>query len=306
MSEQTQAAPLGGKGPWRAYSMLVLTTLCWGGNAVLGRFAVGEISPMLLVTLRWLGVLLLALFFLRALIREEWPALKPHLRFLVLMGATGFTSFNALFYIAAHYTSAINIGIIQGAMPVFVLIGSFLLYRHRINAFQLAGVLVTLVGVIIIAAGGSMERLAALAINNGDFLMLIACAFYAAYAVGLPQRPKASPLAIFAVMAAAAFVVSLPLAAAEAALGYFQWPTATGWLVVLLVTLFPSFLAQIFFIQGVDHLGPARAGTFLNLVPIFAAFLAVVLLSEPFELFHALALLLVLVGIWLSERFKTA
>ena len=87
-------------------------------------------------------------------------------------------------------------------------------------------------------------------------------------------------------------------------MGELLWPTQTGWIVVTLVTFFPSFLAQIFFIQGVDRIGPSRAGVFANLVPLYAALLAVLLLDEAFEWYHGLALGLVLSGIGLSERFK--
>jgi len=109
----------------RAYLLLTITTLCWGANAVFGRLAVGEISPMLLVTLRWLGVLLLMLAFAKRYVRQDWPTLRRHLPYLAAMGALGFTGFNALFYVAAHSTTAVNIGIIQGSMPMFVLLGAF-------------------------------------------------------------------------------------------------------------------------------------------------------------------------------------
>ena len=116
----------------KAYVLLTFTTGCWGANVILGQVAVGEISPMLLVTLRWLSVLILLVIFARKHLVRDWPVLRNHLVFVGLMGTGGFTSFNALFYVAAHSTSAINIGILQGAIPVFVLLGTFLLYRSRI------------------------------------------------------------------------------------------------------------------------------------------------------------------------------
>jgi len=289
----------------RAYLLLTITTLCWGANAVFGRLAVGEISPMLLVTLRWLGVLLLMLAFAKRYVLQDWPTLRRHLPYLAAMGALGFTGFNALFYVAAHSTTAVNIGIIQGSMPMFVLLGAFLAYRSPVTPLQMAGVAVTMIGVTIVGTGGSLERLAALTLNQGDVMMVIACTFYAGYAVGLRRRPTAvSSLGLFTVIAAAAFIFSLPLTGAELALGRLQWPSATGWVVAGLVTLFPSFLAQIFFMNGVALIGPGRAGVFINLVPVFAAILAVLVLGEPFEGFHAVALALVLGGIWLSERRK--
>lgn len=288
----------------RAYFLLTLTALTWGCNAVFGRLAVGEVSPMALVAFRWLGVLLLLALLARGTLRADWPRLKPHLPFLAAMGALGYAGFNALFYIAAHTTTAINIGIIQGSTPLFVLLGALAVYRTPITPLQLLGVALAMLGVAVVASGGEFERLASLAVARGDLLMVLACMIHASYTVALRRCPQASALALFGVFAAGAFIAALPLAAAEAALGSFQWPTPTGWLVILLVVLLPSFLGQICFMQGIQLIGPGRAGIFVNLVPVFASILAVVILSEPFHLFHAGALGLVFGGIGLSERAK--
>ncbi len=298
----TEAA--GARASGRAYLLLTLTALCWGANAIFGRLAVGQVSPMALVTLRWLGALGLLVVFAHAQVRRDWPAIRQRLMFASAMGAICFTVFNALYYVAAHSTTAINIGIIQGAIPVFVLAGALAVDRAPVAGLQLAGVLVTLLGVVIVACGGEFARLATFTLNFGDLLMIAACAIYAGYTLALRRRPPVSALSLFTVMAAAAFLASLPLALTEAALGRFQWPTTTGWVILALVTLFPSFLAQIFFIQGVALIGPSRAGVFVNLVPVFASILALLVLNEPFQPFHALALCLVLGGIWLSERSK--
>ena len=85
-------------------------------------------------------------------------------------------------------------------------------------------------------------------------------------------------------------------------LGEAQIPTLRGWGVVVLVALFPSFLAQLTFIKGVEIIGPGRAGIFVNLVPVFGAALAVIFLGEEFHLYHGIALALVLGGIWVAER----
>jgi drug/metabolite transporter (DMT)-like permease len=293
-----------GRGSGRAYLLLTATTLCWAANAIFGRLAVGQVSPMALVTLRWLGALGLLAVFAHARVRRDWPTIRPRLPFVAAMGALGFTTFTALYYVAAHWTTAVNLGILQGAIPVFVLAGALTIDRTPVGGMQLSGVLVTLLGVVIVACGGDFARLASLTFNFGDLLMIAACALYSSYMLALRRRPPVSALGLFTVMAAAAFLASLPLALAEAAFGRFQWPTPAGWLIVALVTLFPSFLAQIFFIEGIALIGPSRAGVFVNLVPVFASILAVVVLGEPFARFHALALVLVLGGIWLAERGK--
>ncbi|KZD12760.1 hypothetical protein AUP43_04075 [Oceanibaculum pacificum] len=278
----------------------------WGGNAVAGRIAVGEISPMLLTGIRWIGVVILLAIFARRTVIAEWPVLRRHLPFLMAMGALGFTGFNALFYLSAYTTSAINIGIIQGAIPIFVLIGAYIAYRTPVTLVQVIGAALTMIGVALVATRGEIAHAQALRINEGDLLMVIACALYAGYTVALRKRPAVSGLAMFSVMAVAALLTSLPLVAIEAAMGDFRAPTPTGWAVLAFVVLFPSFLSQIFFLRSVQLVGPGRAGLFVNLVPIFAAILAVLVLGELFQLYHALALGLVLGGIWLAERRRSA
>lgn len=293
-------------GAMQAYLLLVFTTLCWAMNAVLGKFAVGEVSPMALVSLRWFGVVLLLTVIAGRQVRRDWPILRKRLVYLICMGGFGFTAFNTLFYVSAHSTSAVNIGILQGSIPVFVLLGAFLAYRSKVTKFQLIGVAFTITGVIIVGSGGSLQRLAELELNRGDVMMLFACALYAGYAVALRLKPDVGALSFFSLMALAAFVTSLPFTYLEISLEHFQAPTTNGWIVVVLVTLFPSFAAQIAFIKGVEIIGPSRAGVFANLVPVFASIMAVTFLDEPFALYQGMALVLVLLGIWLSERGKPA
>jgi drug/metabolite transporter (DMT)-like permease len=103
---------------------------------------------------------------------------------------------------------------------------------------------------------------------------------------------------------ASAFVSTLPLTIYEFASGRTVWPGPQYWGLVGLIVLLPSFLSQICFITSVKLIGPARSGVFINLVPIFASFFAVVLLEEAFELFQGLSLLLVLSGIYIFEKYK--
>jgi drug/metabolite transporter (DMT)-like permease len=228
--------------------------------------------------------------------------LRPRWASLALFGTMGFTAFNALFYLAAHHTTAVNLGIIQGAIPVVVLVGAYLLYRTPIRGLQVVGVTVTLVGVAVVAARGDLAVLATLGVNPGDAYMLLASVFYAGYTLALRNRPPVSGLALFTAMALAACVSSVPLVVYEAAIGAFQAPTLKGWFILLYIGLFPSLLSQILFIRGVELIGPGRAGLFVNLVPVFAALLAVAILGEPFRWYHGVALTLVLGGIWLAEQ----
>jgi drug/metabolite transporter (DMT)-like permease len=285
-----------------AYLLLIITTLCWAGNAVASKLAVGEISPMALVCLRWiLGCAALYAITWRKF-HADWPVIRAHWGTIVMMAALGFTAFNALFYVAAHHTTAINLTIIQGAIPVFTMVGALLVFGTAIRPLQVLGILVTLLGILVTATHGEVARLLALTFNIGDLYMLACCLLYAGYALALKKRPPISGAGFLTAMAFVAFLTSLPLLGWEMARGQVQWPTIQGWLVVAYVAFFPSLVAQFFFMRGVELIGPARAGLFINLVPVFGALMAVVLLGEPLGLHHLAALALVLGGIWLAER----
>ena len=292
----------------QAYVVLAFTMACWGGNAVAGRMAVGEISPMVITSLRWAIVsVFLASVTPRAIV-AAWPELRRNSVKIVLMATFGFSVFNTLFYLSAHYTTAVNIAILQGAIPIFVVIGALVFHGTRISAIQSLGIAATLLGVAVVATKGDLDVLAAFRLNLGDALMLIACVFYSGYTLALRDRPNLPPLVFFSAMAIVAFVTSLPLLGYEVATGTAVWPTRKGWAILLFVALFPSFLAQLAFMRGVRLIGPGRAGLFANLVPIFGSFLAVLILGELFGLFHLVALLLVIGGILAAElgRMRTA
>ena len=282
--------------------LLVLTTLIWAGHSVVGRLAVGQIAPMTLTCLRWAVALVPILVAARPSLRRDWPLLRARWIYLTAMGTLGYTVFVALFYLAAHRTSALNLSILQGAIPALVLLGARIFLGVRFTLLQALGALVTMLGVAAIAAQGDPARLMALTFNSGDVMMIVAVVIYAGYTVGLRERPNVSPLSLLAGMALAAFVTSLPLMLWEIASGGFVWPTAAGLLALVYVALGPAFLAQIFYIRGVELIGPGRAGVFVNLVPAFGAIMAVALLGEPFAAYHVVALVLVVGGIAVAQR----
>lgn len=287
------------------YLLLVLTTLGWGGNAVASRMAVDQISPMTLTSARWALVLVLLLVGFHRQIAAALPALRRQWIAVTLMGASGFTLFNALNYVAAHYTSAVNLSITQGTVPLLVLLGGLVAHKAPVRARQLGGAALALVGVAMVASGGQLDALARLRFNIGDVMMFAAAVIYAGYTVALRDRGNgggAGQIPFFFGMAVAAFVTSVPLVAIETATAGFHMPTPKGLAILTFIALAPSFMSALFFMRAVALIGPARAGLFFNLVPVFGALLAVLILGEPLGLHQVIALALVLGGIAVAER----
>ncbi len=220
------------------------------------------------------------------------------------MGTFGYTVFNVLFYVAAHHTSAINLGIIQAVMPIFIFLIAFVRFRTPVTPLQVVGVMqLRCSASTLVAARGDWQNLLATQFNEGDLIMIGASLLYAGYAVALRSRPAASALAFFAVMAGRRVrhvdsIRDLRMARRRSDLAR---PAPAGGLIVA-IALLPSLLSQLLFMRGVELIGPGRAGLFVNLTPVLAAALAVLLLGEQFHWYHAAALALVFGGIWLSER----
>jgi drug/metabolite transporter (DMT)-like permease len=285
----------------KAYVLLLLTTLFWGGNAVAGKLAVGHVSPMLLTTARWGLALVILCIIGWPRLKADWPRVRRHALYLMALGAVGFTVFNVALYSAVIYTSAINVSIEQAGISMLILVGNFLLFRQRATWAQITGFVVSLIGVALTASHGDPARLLALDLNFGDALMLGAVVAYAGYTLALRFKPDIHWQSLMIALTAGAFVTSVPFAVAEFQSGAGIMPDVRGWGVVLYTAIFPSILAQIFYVRGVELIGANRAGLFVNLVPVFGTLLSILVIGEALYLYHAIALALVLGGIWLAE-----
>ena len=282
--------------------LLIATTLCWAFNTIFGQLAVGEISPLQIVPLRWIFVSVFLWVTFGSQVRSKWNLIKPQIIKIIFMAFMGFSGFNILFYTASHETTAINIGIIQGAVPIFVIIGAYISYGTKVNLIQSIGVTISLFVVIIVTLSGDINSLLELEINRGDLVMLFACFMYSYYTIALKSRVQISGIAFFTLMSVIAMLIALPLFIVEFVISGITYPTTEGWIITFLVAIFPSCLAQIFYLRAVDLAGPGKAGVYTNIVPIFSSFLAIFLLNQTFEIYHGLSLLLVLIGIWLAQK----
>ena len=281
--------------------LLTLAALGWGSNAIAARLAIGEVSPMLLVSIRWAMVCVLVLTLRPRTIIATIYQNRQHWRWLVLMGA-GLSSFNILLYSAAHSTSAINLGLIQSTIPALIIGVGLVVLRTPVGALQLLGLVLAMAGAVVVITKGALSALINLSFNHGDLLMLAGCFCYAGYALGLARRPPVDSITMLGVLAIFAFLTSLPFALGEVASGTALFPSIKGWLILLYIALFPSFLSQVFFIMGIDRIGSNKAGMFTNLVPVFAALLAIVILGEMVGMYHLLSLLLVFTGITIAQK----
>ncbi len=283
------------------YLLLTLTAIIWSTNTIAGKMAVGHISPALLTSMRWSIAVILILPFALPHLKRQWPQIRPHLPFLFILGSVGFTVFNNIMYLALGYTSAINVGILQGSMPLVVFLLNFAIFHIRATWMQIAGFSFTLIGIIITITAGHPLRLLDLSINFGDLIMLVATLAYAGYSVGLRKKPDIHWLSFMAILACSAFLSSLLFTAFEFFRGAIILPDKRALGLGLYIAIFPSLFAQLLWIRGLELIGSNRGGIFINFVPVFSSIFAIVLLSERFHIYHGLSLALVVGGIALAQ-----
>ncbi len=289
-----------------AWTLLVLANLLWAGNIVLGRGMVGMVPPITLAYWRWTGAFLIAIGFAWPFLRRDWRVLLGRWRLMLLLSATGIATYNTMSYIGLTSTTALNVLLLQSAGPLIIILWAFALFGDRPSVWQAAGVALSLVGVAVIAAHGSLESLLHLSINRGDVWILVAMVIYGVYAALFRVRPATHPMSFLVATMGIGSTMILP---------FYLWEVAEGgridgglpaWLALAYIAVFPSFVAYLFFNRGIELIGAARAGQSWHLMPVFGSILAVVFLGEQFHVYHAVGIALIAGGIVLASVKKGA
>lgn len=292
-----------GAGPVReAYLLLSFTSLFWSGNVVIGRYIAGYIPPITVSVIRWGGAFVILLPFAAPHLIRDWPLIRKHARLLTVLTLTGFSAYNTMAYYGLHFTTAINGLLLQSVTPLFVALWSFILFHDRLSLRQAAGICLSLVGVIVIICQGSVAILFAIAFNRGDLLFVSALLIYASYVATLRLRPAIHPLSFLAVGMGGGAVSLLPAMVLEIAYGQPIVLDYVSSFSLLYLCIFPSILGYLCLNRGIELVGANRAAPFIHLVPVFGSVLAIALLGERLQLFHAVGYLLVLAGITLATR----
>jgi len=293
--------------------LLTLPPLFWAGNAVVGKLAVGEAPPVALNFVRWL----LALLLLWPLAHRVWAhpaAIGQRWGYLSMLGLLGMGCYNALQYLALHTSSPLNATLITASAPVWMLGIGAVLYGVRPRWQELAGATLSLLGVVVVVSRGEPARLLSLQFVPGDLLMLLAIITWALYSWLLARPPKnmqegRRPAWNWAEFLGLQMAFGLLWCGLGAGLEWGLSQPPSPWhftpkvgLILLYVAIGPSLIAYRCWGLGVATVGPALAGFFVNLTPVFAAVFSAAWLGEAPQWFHAAAFALIVAGIGLSAR----
>lgn len=284
-----------------AWPLLILANLFWAANIVLGRGVAGVVPPIALAYWRWTGAFLVAVGFAWSRLRNDLPILRHHWRMMLLLSATGIATYNTMSYIGLTSTTALNVLLLQSAGPLIIIVWAFVLFGELPTARQAGGVLLSLVGVAVIAAHGSLVDLLHLQVNAGDVWILAAMLIYGIYAAVFRRRPAVHPMSFLVATMGIGSVMILPFYLWELAQGARIVSTPSAWLALAYIAVFPSFIAYLFFNRGIELIGATLAGQSWHLMPVFGSILAVLLLGEQFYLYHGIGIAMIAGGIVLAS-----
>ena len=287
--------------------LLTLAPLLWAGNAVVGRLVYALIPPMTLNFLRWALAFVILLPLAHRVLRRASP-LWPDWKHFALLGLLGVGCYNALQYLALQTSTPLNVTLVASSIPVWMLGVGALCFGQKISRQQMAGALLSVAGVLVVLSRGQWALLVQVRLVPGDVYVLLATLAWAFYS-WLLAKPGVSPAlrSDWAAFLMAQIVFGLGWSGLFAGVEWavtdaqirWGWPLVAA---LLYIAIGPAVLAYRCWGMGVQRVGPAIAGFFSNLTPLFAALLSAAFLGEVPHLYHALAFLLIVSGIVVSSR----
>ena len=287
-----------------AYIFLILATIFWSGNFIVGKAAsIFEIPPFSLNFYRWLfaGLILLPFTFKELILKKNY--IFKNLGFFIILGITSITIFNSIVYYSLHYTQVISGVLMISTIPVWIIFISSILKIEKTNIFQIIGVGLSLLGVIFIITKADLNLIKNLDFNKGDLTMVVAMFSWAIYSALLKKKTyEISQITLLQVVIITGLIFLIPIYIIEMSLGNVIKLDKPFLLTLTYVVLFPVLASFFFSIKGIALIGANRAGAFLHLMPIFGAIMAMVIFKEKFMFYHILGAIFIISGITLSNK----
>ncbi|WP_034725934.1 DMT family transporter [Calidifontibacillus oryziterrae] len=267
---------------WKSpYFLLVIATMFWGGNFVIGKGFANIVPPFTLAFLRWFFAFLFLFPFAKRELINYKHLWKKEWKTLFWMALTGVAGFNTLVYIAVHYTTSINASLVNAPTPVLIMLLSFLFLKEKMQIRHFIGIIFSVIGVSWIVSRGSLEALLSFTINKGELLMLLAVTMWSVYSVIVKKNAHKFPASgVFLVTILIGIIILTPFTIYEWAVAKPMTFTFKGFIGFLYLGACASVISFICWNKAVTEIGPGKASPFLNLIPVFASIFAIIFLGE--------------------------
>ena len=288
----------------KAYIMLVCASLFWAGNFIVGKYAfLTDIPPLSLVFYRWTLVWFILLPFTYKEIIKYKDIIFHNLPLLFLLGFTSVGLFNSFTYLALIHTQVINASLFNAAIPAIIILLCFLFKVEKTNKFQILGLIISVLGIIAIITKLKVDILLSLNFNKGDLIMVGGVLTWGIYSTLLKRKKFTLPLlTLVHVICTLGLISVLPQFLYEYTDGQVIKFDINLVYTLIFLALFPSIGSYYCWAGAVSILGANRAGISLSLIPLFSTIFAIAIYDEKFQLFHLIGAILIILGLFLSNK----
>lgn len=291
---------------YTAYLLLLIATLSWAGNIIVGRYLHNDIPPFGLSFWRWLIALTILLVINGRHLVSFLKMFKANFYKLFMLSLFGVILCSSFQYVGLNYTSATDGGIILATMPIFITLCAEIMLKEKTSVFQKSGMLIAFIGALILITDGHLIKIFKLNFNFGDLILLMAAFMWGIYSTLLKKyKLPCSTLelvqatSLISVVLIAIILLAQGKAHVEASFVHLDKTTIAAF---LYVGIFASVISYWGWNRGVEVLGPSGAGAFLYLTPLFSAVLARIFLNEDFHLYHLVGGIVIFLGVYLTMK----
>lgn len=286
----------------RAQLLLLLTATIWASNYPIAKYALSQMDALVFNAGRYVtAAIVLSLIIVS---RGEWISVaRADWRSIVRVGVVASVLYQSAFIVGLNLTTAGNAAVMMATSPLWTLFINARLHKEKIQPAVWLGIVLSLVGVALIIAGsGKKLSLGGFEII-GDLICLAASMLWALNTnMQKPLLTRYSPLHL-AALSIAIGAIGLSLVAIPNGVtthwSSFGWNV---WLAVLISGGLSIGIANVFWSNGVQQLGPGKTAPFSNLIPVIAFALSYFVLNENINLMQIIGSAMTIAGVWLAQR----
>ncbi|MBN2125310.1 MAG: EamA family transporter [Deltaproteobacteria bacterium] len=286
------------------YSKLLLTAVFWGGTFVAGRIIAGRVGPFSAAFLRFVCASACLLYLVYSSEKKFPLVQKSHLLPLILLGLTGVFTYNILFFKGLQYINAGRASLIIANNPVFITLFAAILFKERLTFLRVMGIAFSVFGAIIVVTRGNLTGIVQEGVGWGEILIFGCVASWVAYSlIGkvVMSGKRLSPLISVTYSSLIGALALFPMACIEGVFRNVSSYSVADWGSLVYLGVFGTVLGFVWYYEGINAIGPMKAGQFINFVPISAVLLAFLILQEPITLSLLIGGVFVIGGVILTN-----
>jgi drug/metabolite transporter (DMT)-like permease len=287
----------------KIYIKLLFTTLFWGGTFIAGKEVSQNVGPFSIAFQRF-AIASILLILLTLKVEDKLPALKKfQILPIIMLGMTGIFTYNVMFFKGLKIIEASRASLIIATCPVFITIFSAIFLKEKINLIKGLGIVVSVCGAIVVISKGNIEQIFRTGLGLGELYIFCCVLSWVAYSlIGKGVMRNLSPLVSVSYSAIVGAVALFIPACFEGLLQNLSHQSVLDWSCISYLGIFGTVIGFVWYYQGVQQLGPTKAGLFINFVPVFAILCAFLILREPITFSLVVGTVLVISGVYLTNR----